>query len=135
LPDTCPHTLLVNEKGYSSLVVVPCTGDVGHSGNWHDCVDAGIAWLGPPPGHGTAVYSLETRWRDFNQGEIAELTDEQRHELPPRFHRPVFDSTSTPKVWLCTVCWGEGYTSGWPCVYAQEHGGEVADALDFLHIR
>jgi hypothetical protein len=56
---------------------------------------------------------------------LAGMSAEELTALPPRFHVPVFMDTCTPKAWVCSVCWGEGWTSAWPCAAATEHGNEV----------
>lgn len=56
---------------------------------------------------------------------ITGLTEAEVHALPARFHVPVFMESSTPNLWVCAVCWGEGWTSQWPCQTAQEHGADV----------
>jgi hypothetical protein len=39
----------------------------------------------------------------------------ERPRLPAEFHRPVWDSSSSHPAWVCAVCWGDGWTSMWPC--------------------
>lgn len=55
----------------------------------------------------------------------AGMSVEELTALPARFHVPVFMDTCTPKAWVCAVCWGEGWTSSWPCKTAHEHGNDV----------
>ncbi|MEU7737296.1 hypothetical protein AB0B51_30120 [Streptomyces griseus] len=57
--------------------------------------------------------------------DLVDLTDEQRKALPARFHTPVFDGLGQPNLWLCQVCWGDGWVSQWPCGPAQEKGAMV----------
>lgn len=57
--------------------------------------------------------------------ELGELTDEQRQALPARFHIPVFDGDGVPNAWLCAVCWGDGWVTGWPCKPAVANGRTV----------
>lgn len=57
--------------------------------------------------------------------DLVDLTDEQRKALPARFHTPVFDGLGQPNMWLCQVCWGDGWVSQWPCGPAQEKGAMV----------
>ncbi|MCX4606776.1 hypothetical protein OG402_40845 [Streptomyces anulatus] len=57
--------------------------------------------------------------------DLVDLTDEQRKALPARFHTPVFDGLGEPNMWLCQVCWGDGWVSQWPCGPAQEKGAMV----------
>jgi len=61
--------------------------------------------------------------------DLLELTDEERVALPAVHHRPVFDSLSTPRLWHCAVCWGDGWLTGWPCKPAIAGGIELAGAL------
>ncbi|MFE9127049.1 hypothetical protein ACFYOF_16790 [Streptomyces sp. NPDC007148] len=56
---------------------------------------------------------------------ILEMTEEQRAALPPRFHTPVFMDSSTPTMWVCAVCWGESWTTQWPCAAACQNGTRV----------
>jgi hypothetical protein len=60
--------------------------------------------------------------------DLVDLTDEQRTALPPRFHIPVFDGLGVPNGWHCAVCWGDGWTTRWPCETAVKHGGDVFTA-------
>jgi hypothetical protein len=57
--------------------------------------------------------------------DLADLTDDEKAELPARFHIPVWIEDVTPQAWVCQVCWGDGWTSGWPCATATKHGGKV----------
>lgn len=57
--------------------------------------------------------------------DLADLTDEEKAALPARFHIPVWSGDASPHAWICQVCWGDGWTSGWPCATAHKHGGEV----------
>lgn len=56
---------------------------------------------------------------------LLDLTDEQRRALPARFHTPHFDDLGKPTMWLCRVCWGDGWVTQWPCKAAFQHGTEV----------
>jgi hypothetical protein len=53
------------------------------------------------------------------------LSEAELRALPPRFHTPTFIDTCTPKGWVCAVCWGDGWTTSWPCAAAAEHGARV----------
>lgn len=56
---------------------------------------------------------------------LADLTAQQRTELPARFHIPVFVDSGSPAMWLCAVC-GDGDSGAmWPCSTAATCGGEV----------
>ncbi|MFJ9799907.1 hypothetical protein [Streptomyces sp. NPDC101145] len=57
--------------------------------------------------------------------DLVDLTEEQRAALPARFHTPHFDDLGKPHAWLCRVCWGDGWSTQWPCKTAVEHGAEV----------
>ncbi|MET9656364.1 hypothetical protein [Streptomyces sp. NPDC006510] len=56
---------------------------------------------------------------------ITGLSEEELAALPPRFHVPAFMESSTPKMWVCAVCWGDGWVTGWPCKTAVKHGLRV----------
>lgn len=56
---------------------------------------------------------------------LTELNEQQKADLPARFHIPVFDDLGKPNAWLCAVCWGDGWVTGWPCATAQKQGTEV----------
>lgn len=58
-----------------------------------------------------------------------ELSAEQRESLPVAYHRPFFDGLGTPQSWSCEVCWGEGYSTAWPCPTALSDGVELARLL------
>jgi hypothetical protein len=60
-----------------------------------------------------------------------ELTDEERLALPAEFHRPVFDGLGAPHSWICSACWGDGFTTSWPCEPATRGGLTVARAAGF----
>ncbi|MEU1122167.1 hypothetical protein ABZ371_00905 [Streptomyces sp. NPDC005899] len=60
--------------------------------------------------------------------DLVDLTDEQRAALPARFHTPVFDGLGQPNLWLCQVCWGDGWVSQWPCGPAQQKGALVVES-------
>jgi hypothetical protein len=61
--------------------------------------------------------------------DLLELTEAQRRELPPIYHRPYFNGLGKPHTWICEVCWGDGVTQMWPCSVALENGVEVARSL------
>lgn len=56
---------------------------------------------------------------------LIEMTEQEKKDLPARFHVPIFEDSASPKAWLCAVCWGEGWVSSWPCATACKHGAEV----------
>jgi ferredoxin len=56
---------------------------------------------------------------------ITTMTEAEVAALPPRFHIPVFIESGEPKAWVCAVCWGDGWTSSWPCATATEYGLQV----------
>jgi hypothetical protein len=56
---------------------------------------------------------------------ITGLSEEELAALPPRFHVPAYMESSTPQMWVCAVCWGEGWVTGWPCKTAVKHGLRV----------
>ena len=72
----------------------------------------------PPPGSPYA-----TMW-------MAELDADQRAALPAEYHRPLFDALGQPRAWVCTACWGDGWTTSWPCAAAVSGGVELARSLD-----
>jgi hypothetical protein len=37
----------------------------------------------------------------------------------------VFDGDGVPNAWLCAVCWGDGWVTGWPCKPAVDNGRTV----------
>jgi hypothetical protein len=53
------------------------------------------------------------------------LSGEELAALPPRFHIPAYMESSTPQMWVCAVCWGDGWVTGWPCKTAVKHGLRV----------
>lgn len=56
---------------------------------------------------------------------ITGLSEEELAELPPRFHVPAYMESSSPQMWVCAVCWGDGWVSQWPCKTAVKHGMRV----------
>jgi hypothetical protein len=61
--------------------------------------------------------------------DVMELTETERVALPAIHHRPVFLGTCTPATWICAVCWGEGWSTGWPCTPATAGGVELGRHL------
>lgn len=57
--------------------------------------------------------------------DLVDLSEEERKALPARFHTPHFDDLGQPNMWLCRVCWGDGWVSQWPCGPALEQGAIV----------
>ncbi|MEU1506467.1 hypothetical protein [Kitasatospora sp. NPDC005748] len=57
--------------------------------------------------------------------DLADLTNEQKAALPARFHIPAWEGNAVPHSWVCAVCWGDGWTTRWPCKSAIENGDEV----------
>lgn len=66
---------------------------------------------------------------------IFELDEADRLALPPAFHQPHFSALGRPATWICTACWGDGWTSGFPCAVAQAHGVQVAQATGLGYSR
>ena len=62
---------------------------------------------------------------------ITGLSEEELAALPARFHVPAFVESSTPKAWVCAVCWGDGWSTQWPCKTALEQGLRVFTAEDY----
>jgi hypothetical protein len=56
---------------------------------------------------------------------ILDTPEDQRANLPARFHTPVWEGNATPNAWLCAVCWGDGWVTRWPCATAAAHGADV----------
>lgn len=56
---------------------------------------------------------------------ITGMSEEELRALPPRFHIPVFMDSCTPTMWVCAVCWGDGWSTQWPCPTAYEQGTKV----------
>ena len=56
---------------------------------------------------------------------ITGLSEEELAALPPRFHVPAYMESSSPQMWVCAVCWGDGWVTGWPCKTAVKHGLRV----------
>ena len=54
---------------------------------------------------------------------ILDMTEEEVHALPARFHIPA--SIEPTKSWVCAVCWGDGWSTQWPCKTAVDHGLRV----------
>lgn len=63
------------------------------------------------------------------------MTEEEVWALPARFHVPVFMESSTPKAWVCAVCWGDGWSTMWPCKTALDQGLRVFTADDYAETR
>lgn len=57
--------------------------------------------------------------------QILDIPEDERAQLPARFHIPVWEGNAEPNSWLCAVCWGDGWVSSWPCATATEKGKEV----------
>ena len=53
------------------------------------------------------------------------LSEEELAALPARFHVPAYMESSSPQMWVCAVCWGEGWVTQWPCKTAVKHGLRV----------
>lgn len=66
---------------------------------------------------------------------ITGLSEEELAALPARFHVPAFVESSTPKAWVCAVCWGDGWSTQWPCKTAVEQGLRVFTAEDYAETR
>ena len=58
---------------------------------------------------------------------IEELTYADRQALPAVYHQPVWCDLATPATWICSVCWDDGVTHGWPCGPAARDGRPIAD--------
>lgn len=56
---------------------------------------------------------------------LIEMTEQEKADLPARFHIPRFDDCGQPNAWLCAVCWDDGWATGWPCKTATKHGTKV----------
>lgn len=59
---------------------------------------------------------------------LVEMTEQEKADLPARFHLPVFESLGEPNAWLCAVCWGDGWSHRWPCATATKCGTQVFTA-------
>jgi len=60
---------------------------------------------------------------------ILGLSEEEVHALPARFHIPAF--VEPTRSWVCAVCWGDGWSTQWPCKTATEQGLRVFTAEDY----
>jgi len=60
---------------------------------------------------------------------LFEMGEADRIALPAIYHRPVFDGLGMPHSWICAACWGDGWTTRWPCPTATAGGVELAQAL------
>lgn len=85
-----------------------------------------------PGGMHLSDLELETLWptvpedaKPGDEGLINELSVPQRLALPAAFHRPVYDDLGTPHLWHCAVCWGDGWSTQWPCEPATKDGTAV----------
>lgn len=74
----------------------------------------------------------ETLWptvpADAKPGDdalLSELSAPQRLALPAAFHRPYWMGSSSPPLWICAACWGDGWSTAWPCEPARLDGGTV----------
>jgi hypothetical protein len=50
----------------------------------------------------------------ISDGELVEMTYEQRRALPGEYHQPHWDGLGVPHSWICAVCWDDGLTHAWP---------------------
>jgi hypothetical protein len=64
----------------------------------------------------------------ISDGELVEMTEEERQALPAENHQPHWMGLTTPPTWICRVCWGDGWTASWPCKVAERDGKAVAEA-------
>lgn len=60
---------------------------------------------------------------------ITGLSEDEVHALPARFHIPAF--VEPTRSWVCAVCWGDGWSTQWPCKTAVEQGLRVFTAEDY----
>ena len=60
---------------------------------------------------------------------ILGMTEDEVHALPARFHVPAFIEPT--RSWVCAVCWGDGWSTQWPCKTATEQGLRVFTAEDY----
>lgn len=60
--------------------------------------------------------------------EAAYLDDADRFNVAPELHQPHWDGLGQPHSWICSICWGDGWTTAWPCEIATKHGKAVAEA-------
>lgn len=66
---------------------------------------------------------------EITPGSYIEMSEAERQALPAIHHRPVFDGLGYPHTWICAVCWGDGWTTRWPCDPATAGGRELGAAL------
>lgn len=64
-----------------------------------------------------------------------EMDEADRVALPAIHHRPVFDGLGEPHGWICAACWGEGWTTRWPCRTATDGGAELGRSLGLEVLR
>lgn len=65
----------------------------------------------------------------MNEVPVEYLSEEERIALPAVYHRPVWDALGEPHTWICAACWGDGWTTRWPCRPATVGGKELGEAL------
>ena len=71
--------------------------------------------------------SEATKYRDLpNYASTWELDEAERVTLSAEYHQPVWMDLTTPKTWICAQCWGDGWTTAWPCKAAERGGKAVA---------
>jgi hypothetical protein len=64
---------------------------------------------------------------------ITGMSEEEVQTLPARFHIPAF--VEPVRAWVCAVCWGDGWSTQWPCKTATEQGLGVFTAEDYAESR
>lgn len=87
-----------------------------------------LGWSAPgevPKHDDTHHLALSGGLPAMSDSDILHLTDRDRVALPAERHLPMFHDLATPKSWNCAVCWGEGWTTAWPCESAIAGGREI----------
>lgn len=67
--------------------------------------------------------------------DLSEMDEAERVALPAIYHRPVFDGLGMPNAWVCDACWGDGWSTRWPCAPAIAGGVELGRALGLEVLR
>lgn len=64
---------------------------------------------------------------------MIDLTEEERLALPAVYHRPYFNDLGQPGIWVCEACWGDGWSTAWPCPVISTYP-DAADLVESLKL-